>query len=153
VVTFGFARTVETANRRRAALLEGVALGLKTLERQVPLFACHGADTVDGSLFGVNDRIRALRVQWAGDRLSGVIVGWPLFFSPQFASIDQETNEVVVPHQGLGFTAVEPPVCTEVMAALGPLPGLCSIVSRSRVRNSSGSELDAGVTGTTTGIS
>jgi hypothetical protein len=92
VVTFGFARTVETASRRRAALLEGVALGLKTLERQVPLFACHGADTVDGSLFGVNDRIRALRVQWAGDRLSGVIVGWPLFFSPQFASIDQETN-------------------------------------------------------------
>jgi hypothetical protein len=53
------------------------------LERQVALFAGDRADTVDGALFGVNDRVHTLRVQGTGNWLGRVIVGLLFFFAPQ----------------------------------------------------------------------
>ncbi len=74
--------------------------------------------------FGVHDGVDPLGVEGRGDGLGGVVVGLRLLFAPQLPGVDQRADAKVVPQQGLGLGAVEPPIRTEVPAALGQFRGL-----------------------------
>lgn len=67
LVALDLALAVQTVRSGGAAVFEGIAVGLETLEGQVALFAGGRADAVDGALFSMDDGVDALGVQGAGD--------------------------------------------------------------------------------------
>ena len=101
LVTWRLARAIEPVSRRRAAVFDRVALGLKPLEREVALFAGDRADTVDSALFGVDDGVCTLRVQGTGNGLGRVIVGVLFSFAPKLTDGENSTFRLNRPANSL----------------------------------------------------
>jgi len=115
---------IKPIGRGRAAVLERVAIGLEALKGQIALRPGHWANAVNRALFGVHDGVGPLGIEWAGDRLGRIVVGQVFLFAPQLAGVDQRANGIVIPQQGLGLGAVQPPIGTEVPTAGGQFRGL-----------------------------
>jgi len=116
-MALGLALAVQAVGGGRATVLEGVTIGFEPLEGQVTLLAGGRTEAMNTALLGIHDRIGALGVQWSGNGLARVVVRCLAFFTPECPGIDQGTDTVVVPQQGLGLAAVQSPVCAEVSAS------------------------------------
>jgi hypothetical protein len=152
LVALGLALALQAVGGGRAAVLEGVAIGLEALEGQIALFPGHRADAVQGALFGMHDGIGPLGIERAGDRLGRVVVGEAFLLAPQLAGVDQRADAVVIPQQRLGLGAVEPPIGAEVLAAFSQFRGLANS-ARIIARRVGCSDTEAGVSANATGIS
>jgi len=119
LVTLLAACAFEPLSGRRAAVFERVAIGLEALEGEIALLTGLRADTVNAAFFGVDDGVHPLGKQRLGDGFGGIVVGVLLFFAPRLAGVDEGTDAVLFPQQGLGLGAVETAIGTEVAATPG----------------------------------
>ena len=91
------ALTGQVVGRRRAAVFEGVAVGLEALEGQVALLTGNRTDAVQGATFGMDKGIDPVREQGSGDRSLGSVICLLFFLPPQQPGVDQGANAVFVP--------------------------------------------------------
>ena len=68
----------QVVGRRRAAVFEGVAVGLEALEGQVALLTGNRTDAVQGATFGMDKGIDPVREQGSGDRSLGSVISMSL---------------------------------------------------------------------------
>ena len=100
----------QAVGRRRAAVFEGVAVGLEALEGQVALLTGNRTDAVQGATFGMDKGIDPVREQGSGDRSLGSVMSMANNFDPLSA------NKIDPP----GATKISARVCASVDSSLLP---------------------------------